>query len=297
MQPLRGIAAGYERVRADYQSVQQFVSSLEAATPPGAMVLQLPFTIYLNDSGRARMHAYDHFKPYLVSRHLRWSYPALTNRQLRWQEGAGQLGLDELAGFAAAEGFHAVMIDRYGYADNAAAAVAALLALPEAKTLVEGERYVAVDVSRVPMPLSLTEARLRELRSDSPVTNRLPLCHGAPMLALERVGPRLGLPASTVDLSTTDELAIQGWAVAPVTNQPGADVELEIQGQVRPAIYGFDRPDVAAYLKTPEAQPSGFRAVIPGDVLHTGSAAVRVRVVAPDQTCFYEASTVTLRIN
>ena len=85
--------------------MHQFVFALEKMVPPGTMVLQLPFTLYLNDSGYARMRPYDHLKPFIVSQHLRWSYPALSNRQFAWQEAASQLQPADLAALAAGARF------------------------------------------------------------------------------------------------------------------------------------------------------------------------------------------------
>ncbi len=75
------------------------------------MVLQLPFRTYLNDDGIARMRPYDHLKLYMVSDTIRWSYPALSNNQVRWQQAAARLAADRLPYQLAEDGFAAI-VDR-----------------------------------------------------------------------------------------------------------------------------------------------------------------------------------------
>jgi hypothetical protein len=294
--PFRSIASVYDRIRADYLPLQQFVARLEELTPDRSMVLQLPFTMYLNDSGHVRMGPYDSFKPYLVSHHLRWSYPALSNQQMAWQEGAAQLPGDRLVQYAAEEGFATILVDRYGYADGGAGVGAAIAGVPDVATLLDGDRYVAYDISRVATPAWLTGEKRRELRTDAPVTPGLSACQGAPLLSLDKVGRAVAPSGSTVEVSRSADVGISGWAVAPANAPSGADVEIEIDGLVRPALYGFDRPDVAAYLNRPDAQASGFRLTVPADVLPPGSHPVTLRLLASDAQCYYQAQVVTLHV-
>ena len=49
---------------------------------------------------------------------IRWSYPALSNEQVRWQQAAAASGSAAASGQLAADGFAAILIDRYGYEDN-----------------------------------------------------------------------------------------------------------------------------------------------------------------------------------
>ena len=95
--------------------MHQFVSALEKTVPRGTMVLQVPFTLYLNDSGHARMRAIRSFEAIHRVAAPRWSYPALSNRQFAWQEAASQLQPADLAALAAGAGFGLIWVDRFGY--------------------------------------------------------------------------------------------------------------------------------------------------------------------------------------
>src|SRR4029077_16149473 len=102
---------------------------------------------YLNDSGRARMKAYDHIKPYLVSRTIHWSYPALSNAQVNWQRRISQLGAENLARQLAADGFAAILVDRYGYTDDGKEIADSIQsALRGLGPMAANERYVAFDI-------------------------------------------------------------------------------------------------------------------------------------------------------
>ena len=140
---------GLAKSRVEYRQLRAFVGALEERLPPGAMVFQLPVRPFPYDSRLVGIMPYEQFKPYLVSHHLRWSYPALTQAQIR--DEAARAGVDPAALPArlAQDGFAAVLVDRKGYDDGGVAIVAALLAasgqtLPVAQSC----RYVAIDVRR-----------------------------------------------------------------------------------------------------------------------------------------------------
>ena len=104
-QATRKLNKRYGDIAAEVSRLQATVETLERALPDGAMVLQLPFRTYMSESDFGRMKQYDHFKPYLVSEHLRFSYPALSNEQVRWQQAATGLDLRTLTSRLAARGF------------------------------------------------------------------------------------------------------------------------------------------------------------------------------------------------
>jgi phosphoglycerol transferase len=133
--------------RTEHRQLRAFVGGLEQRLPPGAMIFQLPLKPYPFDRRQFLMGPYDHFRPYLLSDQLRWSYPALTAAQVR--DEAERVAGDpaELPARLAREGFAAIFVDRYGYRDNGAAVVEALLAAPgRPSVLDETQRYVVFDL-------------------------------------------------------------------------------------------------------------------------------------------------------
>lgn len=64
---------------------REFTAAMEAALPTGAMVFQLP-VMNFPESPAAGVPAYDHFRPYLYSSHLRFSFGSIKGREREaWQ--------------------------------------------------------------------------------------------------------------------------------------------------------------------------------------------------------------------
>jgi len=298
-QALRPLALTQGPNAETYENVHQFVFALEKMVPPGTMVLQLPLTLYLNDSGYARMRPYDHLKPFIVSQHLRWSYPALSNRQFAWQEAASQLQPADLAALAAGARFGLIWVDRFGYQDGADFTLATLKAVPGTRTLLDNGRYVAIDIGGVARTLSSVAGQpVSEFVADMPVTQTQTACGGAPTVVVERIG-QVTSPDTTAptDIAVSRDVEVAGWAVTPESERQGADVEVAVDSTPFAAAFGFDRPDVAAYLRAPAAQPSGFRAMIPAEALPPGQHKLTLRVQSRTRPCFYESQSIPIVVD
>ena len=65
------------------------------------------------------MSDYEHFKAYLHTKTLRWSYGAMNGRPGdSWQFSVAAEPADRLLSDLAGQGFRGIYIDRAGYADN-----------------------------------------------------------------------------------------------------------------------------------------------------------------------------------
>jgi len=138
------IAAIERQVAAD----QEFTEKMEAALPNGAMVFQLP-VMEFPEAPIPGVPPYDHFRPYIFSNHLRFSFGTHKGREReRWQpavqgkffEGAS---LDQKAGIIRVKeanakvavdelkrlGFSAIYVNRNGFPDRGKGLEEALLAL------------------------------------------------------------------------------------------------------------------------------------------------------------------------
>ncbi|MEO7189850.1 MAG: hypothetical protein ABI051_02200 [Vicinamibacterales bacterium] len=134
-------------VAAEVRRLNVFVSGLEQRLPRGARVFQLPVRPYPLDGGVAAMGTYEHFKPYLASHTLRWSYPALTPAQVRWEHRVSALPPGEFVRALARDGFSAILVDRRGYDDHGDGAVQALRSGTSAPGIIaQNSDYVALDV-------------------------------------------------------------------------------------------------------------------------------------------------------
>ncbi len=107
-------------VRYPFESDRDFVHRIESSLPKESMVFQLPLMRFPESSPINRMSDYSHFKGYLHSRHLRWSYGAVKCRQADiWQRRIinGQ-PVPKMVESLVAANFAGIYIDRRGYADD-----------------------------------------------------------------------------------------------------------------------------------------------------------------------------------
>jgi phosphoglycerol transferase len=126
---------------------ERFVAALERRLPPDAMVFQLPVVDFPEHGSAHRMSAHDLIKEgYLHSRTLRWSAGGVRGRSGEWQFPAAQRSRRKLLRGITALGFRALMIDRYGYADDGEEAVAGYTALLGPPIARGGRRLVAWDL-------------------------------------------------------------------------------------------------------------------------------------------------------
>jgi hypothetical protein len=125
--PARALTAARRKV---VQADAAMVRTMEAALPTGAMVFELPIMDYPEVPPTLGVADLEHFRPYLHSRHLRFSYGSDKGRNReRWQREEEQLGIPHLVSVLESYGFSAIFINRKGYADTGAALVRELEAL------------------------------------------------------------------------------------------------------------------------------------------------------------------------
>ena len=109
----------FAAAKTDFLSDQQFVNSIETSVGPGAMIFQLPYVPFPEHPKIHKMTDYDHFRGYLHSTNLRWSYGAIKNREVdraqRYVASLPPTGLVQTLAFA---GFSGIYLDLYGYEDG-----------------------------------------------------------------------------------------------------------------------------------------------------------------------------------
>jgi phosphoglycerol transferase len=125
---LMNVRPTYGAVRAQFAADAEFVGRIEAALPHGAAVFQLPMVPYPEAAAPiVAMDGYDHFRGYLHSRHLRWSYGCMKGRLGdRWCRVVAELPVDQMVERLTKTGFGGIYVNRTGYTDRAAALEAAL---------------------------------------------------------------------------------------------------------------------------------------------------------------------------
>jgi len=282
----------YGDIAAEISRLNATIERLERALPDGAMVLQLPFRTYMNESDFGRMKRYDHFKPYIASRHLRFSYPALSNEQVRWQQAAARLDLRTLISRLAGQGFAAVLIDRYGYEDDGKAVTAALLRIAgDTRLILRTDRYVAIGIG------GLHNAGAAASMESLPLTLSLPRCSGEPLARIDQIGDTFG-PWSDAGarVSASADFKVVGWALDN-WRMAAAGLDVVIDTTLFPSTYGTDRIDVADYFRRTDYRDTGFTATIPAHSLVPGEHWLSVRAVAANSACYNQSPGVRLTVD
>lgn len=149
----------YEDDRMAFQSDAEFVGRIEERLPSGAMVFQLPYVPFPESPEVYRMSAYDHFRAYLHSHTLRWSFGALKGGEGdAWQRRvAGASSTEDLLKELALAAFSGLYIDRFGYPDGGGQLIAALSRSTGGPPLESrNHRLVFVDIRRFASALRQT---------------------------------------------------------------------------------------------------------------------------------------------
>ncbi len=117
------------KTRSTLAEDAEFVSQIEGRLPKSAKLFQLPVRDFPEAPPLNSMVDYEHFRPYLHSRDLRFSYgdPKVSQRS-RWQKEAEHFEPRGLITLLETYGFDAIVLNRRGYIDRAVLLIAELRA-------------------------------------------------------------------------------------------------------------------------------------------------------------------------
>lgn len=143
-----------QRVTAD----RELGAMLEQSLPAGAMVFQLPVMMFPEVGPRGQLGDYEHFRPYLATHSLRFSYGALKGRsRSRWQRDAETLPTDELVRRLERYGFAALYFNKRGFADRGEKLLAELTAMGRTRQIegAQGDQVAVLLQPATPAKLPL----------------------------------------------------------------------------------------------------------------------------------------------
>ena len=125
--PLQVPDDAIKRAGASIRADHAFTKAMESALPAGAMIFQMPVMKFPESWPIHQMGDYEHFRPYLHSSRLHFSYGSNKGRgESDWQEALATKSPAEMAQALEAAGFAAIYINRKGYADGGAALIGGL---------------------------------------------------------------------------------------------------------------------------------------------------------------------------
>lgn len=134
------------------QNDQRFCQALENTLPPGAMIFQLPLMNFIDGDPIGDMLSYEHIRPYLWTKHLRFSFGSVQGRPREdWQQQVTAGPLERSVRELERYGFAGLYFNRKAYPDRAAA-ILAELAKRGWSRLVEDEAREQVCVRLNPSP-------------------------------------------------------------------------------------------------------------------------------------------------
>ena len=97
---------------------REFTRKLEGRVPKGSMIFQFPIMDF-PESPFPKVGSYDHFRPYLYSKDLRFSFGAVKGRpMLQWQGEIGRLPFPDAIHALETYGFAALYVNRNGFPDQ-----------------------------------------------------------------------------------------------------------------------------------------------------------------------------------
>lgn len=130
-----------------------FTSKLENSLPPNAMVFQLPVHAFPESGPVIGMSDYEHFRPYLYSKSLRFSYGTQKGRgDSDWQLKIEKMPVETMVANLEKYGFSAILINRNAYSDKAETITSALLAQGY-KVVSEEIDLIAFSINANPNPI------------------------------------------------------------------------------------------------------------------------------------------------
>jgi phosphoglycerol transferase len=109
----------YAQTKAAFDSDEEFVRRVEASMPAGAMIFELPYMTYPESAPLHGMNDYDPLRPFLHSRTLRWSYPAMRGGfDDEWIRAAAAREPESLASELTDADFGGILLTRAGFPDT-----------------------------------------------------------------------------------------------------------------------------------------------------------------------------------
>lgn len=127
----------YASIKEEYNIDGRFVNDIEAIMPENAMIFQLPYLpfpeygLMMN-----KMDGYSHFRAYLHSNDLRWSYGVMKGRPGdAWQKGIASMPVKDMINVLSQTDFEGIYIDSYGFEDSGANIISNITKILEEKPL------------------------------------------------------------------------------------------------------------------------------------------------------------------
>lgn len=130
-----------------FNNDEEFVHQIENKMRFGDAIFQLPYVPFPEFAPVVSMVDYDHFRLYLHSHHLKWSYGAIKGRPVAiWQEEVSNLPPSQMIKNLSYAGFSGIFINRNGYKDKGKILEEELSKILKNKPLLSNNNYIFFDI-------------------------------------------------------------------------------------------------------------------------------------------------------
>jgi phosphoglycerol transferase len=120
----------YPSSRAAFQARARFIGRIEERMPEGAMIYQLPYVPFPDETGYADVFGYSYFDGYVHSKTLKWSYGTLIGRRHDdWHRGIMKKSTPDLLAALAHAGFSGVYLGTATFPESEKSRLAEVRAL------------------------------------------------------------------------------------------------------------------------------------------------------------------------
>jgi hypothetical protein len=112
---------------------------------------------------------------------------------------------------------------------------------------------------------------------------------GSTLFSVDVINDRVSPHNVVIEAKHGDAFYITGWAVDESAQREAGGVVVEVDKQlVIPALYGLDRPDIAAHFRNERYRSSGFSVFFAASALKKGRHTLSLKVIAADRRGYYD---------
>ena len=112
---------------------------------------------------------------------------------------------------------------------------------------------------------------------------------GTTLFSVDVINNQVSPQNVVIEAKHGDAVYIAGWAVDEQAQREAGGVFVNVDKQlVIPALYGLDRPDVAAHFRNERYRSSGFSVFFAASALEKGRHTLSLKVIAADRRGYYD---------
>lgn len=260
--------------QAEYTSDIKFFKKLEEIVGTGAYIYQLPYWPFPEGGRKGGWNDYSHFKGYLFTNRIHWSYGATKGRDGdKWLRITSMLPIAKLVGYLSSNGYDAIYVDRKGFADKDQGEADELIKQLGEPTLISEDRTLLL------------------FRLNKTAKKPMPTFNGLIGITLiEHLPKKRGqcnidtFKEVTFKENNSDVKAVNadGWALDPDIFGQIEDVSIIFSSNSHTffsakSYVGVERPDVAMHYNGRVDIHTGFVSVIPVSLLPSGNYRIFVK--------------------